>query len=157
MYINLSLRNTLSLTLQVPSDEYRLIDTEKPLSEPVIFQKRERDLEYSLYHHPRGFYILTNQDHKNFSIKFCNANQTEKSNWKTVIEGSNDTLIEGIDLFNSHMVISERSNGLVNLKVVDLDSLKTHLIPFNEPTYVVQTTKYRVRFQKTSLFLHIHD
>ena len=101
-----------------------MIDTEKPLSEPVIFQKKRRDLEYSLYHHPRGFYILTNQDHKNFSIKFCNANQTEKSNWKTVIEGSNDTLIEGIDLFNSHMVISERSNGLVNLKVVDLDSLK---------------------------------
>ena len=69
-----------------------------------------------------------------------------------MIKGSNDTLIEGIDMFNRHMVVSERSNGLVNLKVVDLDSLKTHLIPFKEPTYVVQTTKYQYRVQKTSLF-----
>ena len=139
------------------SDEYRLIDAEKPFSKPVIFQKRERGLEYSLYHHPNGFYILTNQDHENFSIKFCNNNHTEKENWETIIEGSNDTLIEGIDIFNSHMVVSERSNGLVNLKVVDLDSLKTHLIPFNEPTYVVQTTtninldSKKIRFFYTSL------
>ena len=38
------------------------------------------------------------------------------------------------------MVISERKNGLVNLQVIELKNLKSHYIPFDEPTYVVQTT-----------------
>ena len=33
------------------SDEYRLIPANDPLKKPEIFQKRERGLEYNIYHH----------------------------------------------------------------------------------------------------------
>ena len=139
------------------SDEYRIINANEPQNTPILFQKRERGLEYSIYHHNNGFYIVTNQDHKNFSIKFCNENKTDKKNWKTIIEGRDSTLIEGIDVFQDYMIISERKNGLVDLQVIELKNLKSHYIPFDEPTYVVQTTtnlnlnSKKLRFAYTSM------
>ena len=139
------------------SDEYRIINANEPQNTPILFHERERGLEYSIYSHYNGFYILTNQDHENFSIKFCNENKTDKKNWKTIIEGRDSTLIEGIDVFQDYMVISERKNGLVNLQVIELKNLKSHYIPFDEPTYVVQTTTNlnldtkKLRFAYTSM------
>ena len=49
------------------SDEYRLIPAASPYEAPRIFQKRERGLEYGIYHQSNKFYVVTNQDHKNFS------------------------------------------------------------------------------------------
>ena len=69
------------------SDEYRLISSEKPLSSPKVFQPRLKGLEYSIYHKDDLFYILTNEDHHNFSLKTCNINSTEKENWNTYING----------------------------------------------------------------------
>ena len=55
------------------------------------------------------------------------------------------------------MIISERKNGLVDLQVIELKNLKSHYIPFDEPTYVVQTTtnlnleSKKLRFAYTSM------
>jgi len=122
------------------SDEYRLINANQPFEESKMFQEREKGTEYSIYHHKEKFYVLTNEDHKNFSLKTCPINQTNKENWETLIEGNNDVLLEGIDVFDEFLVITERSKGLLNLKVIDLKNNVEHYIPFSEPTYVVQTS-----------------
>ena len=122
------------------SDEYRLIPASSPYETPRIFQKRERGLEYGIYHQGNQFYIITNQDHLNFSIKTCNLDSTNKENWKEFIAGRENVLIEGLDVFNDFLVISERENGLTNLNVMNLKNDSSHYIPFNEPTYVAGTS-----------------
>ena len=49
-------------------------------------------------------------------------------------------MIEGLDVFNDFLVISERENGLTNLNVMNLKNNSSHYIPFNEPAYVVGTS-----------------
>ena len=122
------------------SDEYRLIPASSPYETPRIFQKRERGLEYGIYHQSNQFYIITNQDHLNFSIKTCNLDSTNKDNWKEFIPGRENVLIEGLDVFNDFLVISERENGLTNLNVMNLKNDSSHYIPFNEPAYVAGTS-----------------
>ena len=122
------------------SDEYRLIPASSPYETPRIFQKRERGLEYGIYHQGNQFYIVTNQDHLNFSIKTCNLDSTNKENWKEFIAGRENVLIEGLDVFNDFLVISERENGLTNLNVMNLKNDSSHYIPFNEPAYVAGTS-----------------
>ena len=122
------------------SDEYRLIPSDQPLSKPKIFQPRIKGLEYSIYHKDQQFYVLTNEDHYNFSLKTCDINNTSKDNWKTYIKGQDEVLIEGIDVFDDFLVITEREKGLLKLKVIDLKSSKAHYISFNEQSYVVQTS-----------------
>ena len=122
------------------SDEYRLIPASSPYETPRIFQKRERGLEYGIYHQGNQFYIITNQDHLNFSIKTCNLDSTNKDNWKEFIPGRENVLIEGLDVFNDFLVISERENGLTNLNVMNLKNDSSHYIPFNEPAYVAGTS-----------------
>lgn len=122
------------------SDEYRLIPASSPLEKPKVFQKRERGLEYNIYHHRDFFYILTNQNHHNFSIKTCRKDSTNKENWKEFISGKEEVLIEGLDVFNDFLVISQRDRGLLQLFVMNLKTKTNHYIPFNEPTYVVGTS-----------------
>ena len=122
------------------SDEYRLIPASSPHEKPKVFQKRERGLEYNIYHHGDFFYILTNQNHHNFSIKTCRKDGTNKENWKEFISGKEEVLIEGLDVFNDFLVISQRDRGLIQLFVMNLKTKTNHYIPFNEPTYVVGTS-----------------
>ena len=122
------------------SDEYRLIPSNNPLLEPKVFQKRTKGLEYSIYHKKDHFYILTNEDHHNFSLKICDLENTSKDNWKTFIKGNSEVLIEGVDVFDNFIVITERKEGLLHLKVMNLKTDEIYYIPFDEPSYVVQTS-----------------
>ena len=136
------------------SDEYRLIPADNPLDEPIIFQRRERGLEYSIYHQNDKFYIVTNKDHKNFSVKFCFEESTEKNNWKDIIPGRNEVLIEGLDVFNDFLVVSERENGLIQLQVRNLKEKTNHYIPFSDPTYVVGTSSNLVMNTKSLRYIY---
>lgn len=122
------------------SDEYRLIPANSPYETPKVFQKRIRGLEYSIFHQNNQFYVVTNQDHPNFSIKRCAIDSTNKENWKEFISGRDSVLIEGLDVFNDFLVISERENGLTRLNVMNLKDQTNHFIPFKDPAYVVSTT-----------------
>ena len=50
-----------------------------------------------------------------------------------------DVLIEGLDVFDQFLVVSERKQGLLQLCVMNFKNDSMHYIPFNEPTYVVGT------------------
>ena len=121
------------------SDEYSIIDADQANQKPKIFQPRKRGLEYSIFHHQDEFLILTNKDHANFSLMSCNIESTDTTHWKTLINGKDDVLLEDLELFKDHYVLSERSNGLMKLKISSYNEDKFHYIEFDEPTYVIQS------------------
>jgi len=124
---------------QTLSTEYRYLDASTPAGEFQVIQPRERDLEYSVDHYENDFYIVTNLDAKNFRLMKTDVNNTSKENWKEVIPHRSDVLLEGIDIFKDYLVVTERKNGLSNLRVMPWDGSDEHYISFNDPAYSANT------------------
>lgn len=123
------------------SQEHQFLDADNPEGKWKIIQPREKDLEYSVYHFEDHFYILTNYKAKNFCLMKTPVNATQKENWQTVIEHRPNVLLEYIDIFKDYLVVSERKNGLPKLRVINWEDESEHNIEFNDPTYMVYTSK----------------
>ncbi len=117
------------------SSEYRFLDADNTDGEFKIIQKREKDLEYSISHYKDKFYIVTNFNAKNFRLMETPVCKTDKENWKEIIPHRNDVLIKKIEVFNDYIVVSERENGLIQLKVIELKNNNEYFIDFGEETY----------------------
>ncbi|NCP21027.1 MAG: S9 family peptidase [Zetaproteobacteria bacterium] len=118
--------------------EYRYIHADKPNSHYKLFQKRQAKLEYSIEHYNDFFYILTNKDGaKNFKIMKTASNKTNKSNWQDLIPHRPEILLEDFSIFKNFMVLEERCNGLLQIRIISWDGKIDYYIPFNEETYTV--------------------
>lgn len=140
------------------SDEYRILRADTPEGEWQVFQERERDLEYGISHYNGSFYVLTNKDGAtNFKLMKTPENQTEKTNWEELIPHRDDVLLEGIDVFESFLVLSEKSNAQSKLRVMKWDGSDDHYIAFDEEAYDVasstnpQFDTETLRFSYTSM------
>jgi oligopeptidase B len=117
------------------TSEIRLIDANKPESKPVLFQPRQKEVEYHVFNYGNMFYILTNYKAPNFRVMKCEANKTKKEFWKEVIPNRNDAYINEIELFKDFMVVSERKDGLNQLRIINLKNNSEYYIEFGEETY----------------------
>lgn len=140
------------------SDEFRILDANTPLGEFRLFQERIPGLEFQIEHYDDYFYVLTNKDKaRNFKIMKTQLNQTSKDNWIDVIPHRKDVLVEGLDLFEDYMVISERNNGLNKIRVIDWEGEQDYYLPFKSETYRVNTMQNpefnttKLRYAYTSL------
>lgn len=121
--------------------EYQILEADNPNGEFRIFQKRTHGLEYSISHFGEHFYILTNLDGaENFQLMKTPVDKTTLEHWTTVIAHREDVLLEGIELFKKYLVISERFDGLPQIKIQPWDSnLPSYYLPFESQTYDAYT------------------
>ncbi len=117
------------------SNEYRILEANNPDGNFRLFQKRERDLEFSISHFNNKFYIVTNLDAKNFRLMETPENKTSKENWKEVIAHRDDVMLLGVELFNDFMAVEEKENGLTNIRIIDNKTKQEHYLDFGEETY----------------------
>lgn len=121
--------------------EYRILDANTPDKEFKIFQPRERGLEYSIAHYKDNFYIVTNKDDAtNFKLMKTPLAKTEKEHWEDVIPHRKDILLEDIDIFQKYLVVSERTNGLNKIRIIEWEGNKEYYIPFDNETYTAYTS-----------------
>jgi oligopeptidase B len=118
------------------SDEYRFLDAADPEGEFRILQERERDLEYSIGHFRDHFYIITNLDARNFRLMRTPVTATSKENWEEIIPHREDVYLSDIELFNDFLVVAERKEGLINLRVISWETGDEHYLDFGEEVYV---------------------
>ncbi len=119
------------------STEYRILEADKPTGHFKIFEPRSTKHEYEIDHIEGKFYITTNWDAKNFRLMETPEKATERSNWKEVIPHRKDVLLESIVVFNKYLVLTERKNGIRQLRVItDRDE---HYIQFPEDAYLAYT------------------
>ena len=121
------------------SQEYRVLPADQPTGQFRTIQPRERNLEYSIAHYGDKFYIRTNLDAKNFRLMVTDENRTAKENWQEVIPHREDVLLEDMDIFKDYLVLSERKNGITQLRVRPWEGLE-HYINFGEEAYLAYTT-----------------
>jgi oligopeptidase B len=118
------------------SSEYRMIDAAKPNEEFKVFQPRMKDVLYDVITLSDKFLIRTNKDDaKNFKLMECPLGKTEASNWTEVIPVRSDVLIQGVEEFKDFIVINERKDGLVKLRIRSLKDNSEHYLDFGEPAY----------------------
>jgi oligopeptidase B len=120
---------------QTLSNEYRVLSADAPVGDFKVIQPRERNLEYSIDHFGDRFYITTNLDAKNFRLMSCPETATTKENWQEVIAHRTDVLLEGIEIFKDYLVVEERKNGLVQIRVIRWNDKSEYYVEFQDPTY----------------------
>lgn len=139
------------------SSEYRFLAADKPTESFRVFQPRIKDVLYSVEHWEGEFLITTNWEAKNFRLMSSPLDKTTRENWTERIAHRADVLLEGIDAFERFWVITERKEGLLQLRIRELPSGKEHYLDFGEPTYLAYSgnnPEYRstsFRYQYTSL------
>lgn len=119
------------------SSEWRVLDASEPRGRFRVFLPREMNHEYQLEDGGDRFYILTNWQAKNFRVMEAPLNATEKSQWKEIVAHSPQILLEGLEVYSTHMVISEKQNGLGQLRVRERKTGAERMLKFQDPTYEV--------------------
>jgi oligopeptidase B len=119
------------------ASEVRFVDADHPKGEFTLIRPRENDLLYSVDHHGDRFFIVTNENAKNFKVVETPVASPDKEHWKDYLPYDPEVKVDAVDAFENHLVISERRNGLPAIRICDLKSGETHEINFDEPTYEV--------------------
>jgi oligopeptidase B len=118
------------------SSEYQFLPSNRPKGKFKTIQKRVRGLEYDVAHFEDNFYISTNADNStNFKLVKAAVSSPSKKNWIDVLPHREDVLLEGVELFRDFMVVSERINGLLQLRVVRWDGSEDYYMDFESETY----------------------
>ncbi len=117
------------------SSEYRILEADNPGAGFRMFQPRMKEVLYSIDHWGDKFLINTNWNAKNFKLMEAPLDKTASENWKEVIPHRTDVLLEGVSVFKDHWVITERKEGLLQLRIREVASNNEHYLDFGEPAY----------------------
>ena len=118
------------------SDEISYISADNPYEDLKVFQKRIDGLEYSVDHLGDKWYIRTNMNGaQNFKLMQCDEEYTSSKNWKEFIQHRENILLEGVEVFDDFMVITERENGQRRFNVISNNDKKSHYIDFEEEVF----------------------
>ncbi|MCX8019880.1 MAG: oligopeptidase B, partial [Chitinophagaceae bacterium] len=116
------------------SSEVRILEASDPTGEFRIFQPRIKDVLYNIEHWNDRFLVHTNMDAKNFRLMETPENKTGRENWKEMLAHRQDVLLEGVDAFRNFLILVERKEGLLNIRIRKPDG-EDHELNFGEPAY----------------------
>jgi len=116
------------------TSEVWLVPASDPFAEQQLVRARQTGVEYAVDVREDTLYILTNRDHVNFSV--MTAPMSDKDNWTTLIEGSDDFYLTGLDLFRDFYITEGRLAGLDQIQLRYYDEPdRIEPISFPEASY----------------------
>mgnify|MGYP003951750391 FL=1 len=118
--------------------DYHILRADNPEGDFKNFSPRGAAHEYGIAHYKDKFYIITNWEAKNNRLMETSEDATDMGNWKEVIAHRNDVHLLGLEIFNNHLVISERKDGLRGLRVMNQKTGSDEYINFGEQTYTAR-------------------
>ncbi|MFS0737937.1 S9 family peptidase [Sphingomonas sp. 1P06PA] len=114
------------------TSEVRLVPSANPTAASILVSPRKTGREYAVDAAHGKLWILTNDDHVNFRL--AEADPATPGDWKTLIPGSDSVYLRGVSSFARHLVISERVDGLDQIRLRSYDG-KEERVPFKEASY----------------------
>ena len=139
------------------TSEIYFIRADQPEADFQVVEPRRRGILYSVDHHDDRFLIVTDDTIPNCRLVEAPVSEPSAKNWKELRAGSTEIYLEDVECFENFMVLSERQNGLPQLRVIEFASKKEHLVEFPEPAYNLGTRSNPefksevLRFSYTSL------
>lgn len=129
------------------TSEYRVLDADAPELGFRVFCERHEGVEYSLDHAVIGgqdrFLVLHNATGPDFELALSPIEPTPAEEWVPLIPHDPAVRIEDVDAFAGHLVVHQRSQGLTQLRILELGGLdgegvtEDYLVEFDEPVYTV--------------------
>jgi len=124
-----------------------ILDANNPTGKFAPLLPRENKHEYYFEKRNNEIYLRTNKHAKNFRlVKATMENIADESKWQEVITHRDDVFIEEFSLFNDYLVVSERHQGQIKIRVIalnkeglkneNLNSEEAHYLDFYDPIYV---------------------
>jgi len=117
------------------TSEVRVIDADRPDAMPRVVLPRVTGREYALDHRHGRFYLLVNDTGRNFRLVQTDAAAPSLDTARELIAHRPEVMLEDVELFDTHMVVSERDRGVQKLRVWDFATGESHHIAFDEPVY----------------------
>ncbi len=143
--------------------EVRCLVSDQPESNLMLLRPREDGHRYYADHHEDRFFVRTDKEAKNFRI--VSAPLATPNDWTEFVAHDPAITREDMDFFTAHAVISERQDGLEQLRVITMTTGSDYLVTFPEPTYTVSldtnreydTRTVRYRYQSPVTPASVYD
>ncbi|MFM7320104.1 MAG: S9 family peptidase, partial [Armatimonadota bacterium] len=116
--------------------EVHAIPADAPESAPALLLARSEGHEYYPEHREGLYYLRTNRGAVNFRIVAASVDDVSEEHWSEVLAHDPGTMLEDMDLFRDHLVVTELSGGLPRLRIVSFATGEDHCVTFPEPTYM---------------------
>jgi oligopeptidase B len=131
------------------TSEVRYLRADSPSSAFQLLAEREDNHEYYVDHHPGSardaaggiFFIRTNSGGRTYRLVTAPTVDPVRSRWHEVIANRPEVMLAGLESFETHLVLTEREDGLPYLRIVDLTRQApsalsaSKRIEFAEPAY----------------------
>ncbi|MCW2523425.1 MAG: ptrB [Frankiales bacterium] len=160
--VNLT-RNSQAILISLGSkltSEVWLIDAHQPTTDPVVVAPRREGVEYDVEHAGDQLLIVHNDGAENFCLATAPLATPGHEHWRTLIAGSPERRLLGVDAFADHVILFERRDGLTALSVLRREGgelAEPAPIEFDEPIYTLspgsnpEWTAHSYRFSFTSM------
>jgi oligopeptidase B len=139
------------------SSEWRYARASDPTLTFTLFSAREKDHEHQIEHLAEHFYVRTNFGAKNFRIVTAPLAQPEdRARWRDVVPHDPEVFVQSFELFRDFLAVSERSAGLLRIRVQRWGEPPFHLTA-DDPAYTMriganpELDATKLRFVYTSL------
>ncbi|MCD4527291.1 S9 family peptidase [Nocardioides sp. cx-173] len=126
------------------TSEYRFLDADDPDAGFRLFCERQEGVEYSLEHAVIAgqdrFLVLHNATGPDFELAAAPIAPTPSAQWQPLIAHDPATRLEDVDAFAGHLVVHQRSQGLTQLRILELGEAGVsddYLVEFDAPVYTV--------------------
>jgi len=113
------------------TSEARCLSAADPLGEWRLFAPRQQDREYDLEHQGDRWIVRINDTGRNFRVVSAPLRASSPDQWVELIPHRPDVMIEAVDAFAGHLVVTERVEGLPRLRVIPASG-EWHAVPFPE-------------------------
>jgi len=131
-------RSKAFVLLQINSaitSEVRYLPAAKPTAAFQVLYPRVQDIEYEATHHGGHWYIRINDTGRTFRL--IQAPLADPSQRKELIPARSGVTLEDVSAFADHLVITEREQGLRQLRVRRLSNGAEHFVTLPEPVYTL--------------------
>lgn len=135
--------------------ETRLLDAARPQDAFKTVLARSKGHKYEVEHRDGMLYIRTNRGAKDFRVVTAPLHDPAPANWKPLVAHQAGVLIQSVSTFRDHLVLTEKSEGLVRFRVHDFATDHWATVSFPEPVYAASpgnnpehdSTRFRYGYQ----------
>jgi oligopeptidase B len=117
------------------TSEQHFLPTANPGEPFAVIQPRVEGLRYHAEHRNGAFFLVTNDEARNYRIVIAPVDNPGRSQWQEFLAHRETVKVDDIDIFAHHLAVYERENGLRTIRIVDFSNGAHHYVDFPEPVY----------------------
>jgi oligopeptidase B len=144
--------------------ETQYLASDKPDGAFRTVLPRAKGHKYTVEHRDGLFYLRTNKGGRNFRL--VTAPVTDPSrDWKELLPARDDVLLDGVELFDRYLVVSEKTAALERFRVLDFATDRWQDVAFPESVYAASAgftpewtaTSFRFTYQSLVTPASVYD